>query len=292
MASLGDAHALFFLFLDDDPRRDHHHQAVGLAADADVLEQSIDVGHLGEERHAEFIAAFAQPLDAAQEHGSAVGHADRRDDRHEGERRQLDRDALMSCCVAVALRVVLAVVVVVGRAARAGRGSRSVEGEFSDVADLGEERHDGQPHVAAIVRDDGLYGHQRAFVEHDDDRLLGGGKFADDRDHADHERLRRRIGDERLLTVEERDLGRVEHVGAAIALGRFDQEVGLDVAEDREAEFANWLRIAEGRARQVETVLTEWHVQVGRKVWKRIRRRDRRLDTRRSTFVASGRWRR
>ena len=57
-----------------------------------------------------------------------------------------------------------------------------------DVADLAEERHERQPHEAAVVGDDGLHRHQRAFVEHDDHRLLGGGEVADDRDHADHER--------------------------------------------------------------------------------------------------------
>ena len=85
---------LFFLFLDDDPRRDHHHQALRFAADADVLEQTVDVRQLAEDRHAELVAAFAQPLDAAQEHRAAVGHADCRADRYEREAGQLDRDAL------------------------------------------------------------------------------------------------------------------------------------------------------------------------------------------------------
>ena len=102
----------------------------------------------------------------------------------------------------------------------AGRGRGALERELFDVADLGEERHDRQSHVATIVGDDGLDRHHRAFVEHDDHRLLSGGEFADDRDHADHERLRRGIGDERLLAVEERDLGRIEHVGAADRPGR------------------------------------------------------------------------
>ena len=40
----------------------------------------------------------------------------------------------------------------------------------------------------------------------------------------------------RLLAVEERDLGGLEHVAAVVALGGGDEEVGLDVAEDGEAE--------------------------------------------------------
>ena len=44
-----NAQSLFFLFLDDDPRRDHHHQALRFAADADVLEQAVDVRQLAQE---------------------------------------------------------------------------------------------------------------------------------------------------------------------------------------------------------------------------------------------------
>src|SRR3954463_6854645 len=82
----------FFLFLDDDAWGDHHHEAVGFAADGDVLEESIDIRHLRQERHAEFVAAFGEPLDAAEQHGSAVGHADRSNDRYERERGQLNGD--------------------------------------------------------------------------------------------------------------------------------------------------------------------------------------------------------
>ena len=43
------------------------------------------------------------------------------------------------------------------------------------------------------LRDDGLHGQERAFGEHHDHRLLGGGEVAHDRDHADHERRLRRV---------------------------------------------------------------------------------------------------
>ena len=61
---------------------------------------------------------------------------------------------------------------------------------------------------------------ERAFGEHHDHRLMGGGKVADDRNHADHERASATVGHEGLLAVEQRDLGRLQHVGAAIALRR------------------------------------------------------------------------
>ena len=61
-----DAQLLFLFFLNDDPRRDHHHQALGIAADAHVLEEAADLGHLRENRHAAFVAPFAESLDAAQ----------------------------------------------------------------------------------------------------------------------------------------------------------------------------------------------------------------------------------
>jgi len=54
-----DAESFFFLFLDDDPWSDHHHQALRLAADADVFEQPVDVRDLVEDRRAELVAAFA-----------------------------------------------------------------------------------------------------------------------------------------------------------------------------------------------------------------------------------------
>ena len=76
---------------------------------------------------------------------------------------------------------------------------------------------------------------ERAFGEDDDHRLLGGGEVADDRDHADHERALRRVGDERLLAVEQRHLGGLQDVGAPVALGGVDEEEGFDVAEDGEA---------------------------------------------------------
>src|SRR5688500_16907095 len=67
-----------FLFLNDDSRSDHQHQAARFAADADVAEDAVDVGQLAEQRHAALAAAFAQPLDAAEQHRAAVGHAHRR----------------------------------------------------------------------------------------------------------------------------------------------------------------------------------------------------------------------
>jgi hypothetical protein len=64
-----------------------------VSPDTDVLEQSADVRHFAEHRHAAFVAAFAEPLDAAQQHRTAVRHAHRRCYRDEGERRQLNRGA-------------------------------------------------------------------------------------------------------------------------------------------------------------------------------------------------------
>ena len=136
-----------------------------------------------------------------------------------------------------------------------------------DVADLAEERHDRQPHEAPVVGDHGLDGHERAFGEHDDHRLLGGGEVADHRDHADDERALRRVGDERLLAVEQRDLRRLQHVAAAVALGGIDEEERFDVAEDGEAQLSagRGVEAAELRHGQAEAVLRERDVQVGRR---------------------------
>ncbi len=67
-------------------------------------------GILFEDRHAELVAAFAQSLDAAQQHRAAVGHADRGRDGDEGERGQLHRDAF----VVVVMVVVVEQLVVPG----------------------------------------------------------------------------------------------------------------------------------------------------------------------------------
>src|SRR6185369_1807898 len=75
-----DAEQFFLFFLDDDARRDHQHQAFRFAADAGVLEETADVRNLVQDRHAGHRAAFAQPLHAAEQHRSAVGHADGRRD--------------------------------------------------------------------------------------------------------------------------------------------------------------------------------------------------------------------
>ena len=104
------------------------------------------------------------------------------------------------------------------------------------VADLAEERHDRQPDEPPVVRHDRLHGEDVPSIEHDDHRLLGDGEIADHGDHADHERHLRRIGDERLLAVEQRHLGGLEDIRPIVSLRGLDQEVGLDVAEDGEAE--------------------------------------------------------
>src|SRR5581483_1493244 len=61
-----------FFFVDDDAGRDHHHEALALAAIADVLEEPIDVRDLAQDRRSEFVAAFRHPLQTAQQHRAAV----------------------------------------------------------------------------------------------------------------------------------------------------------------------------------------------------------------------------
>lgn len=60
-----DSEFVLFLFLDDDSWGDHHHQALGFAANGRVLEEPVDVRKFGQHGDAEFAAAFAQSLDAA-----------------------------------------------------------------------------------------------------------------------------------------------------------------------------------------------------------------------------------
>ena len=66
--------------------------------------------------------------------------------------------------------------------------------------------------------------------------MLGSGKIADDRHHAGHEWPLGGVGDEGVLAVEESHFRRLHHVRTGIALGCLNEEVGFDVAENREAE--------------------------------------------------------
>ena len=146
---------------------------------------------------------------------------------------------------------------------RGGRRAGELEGVHG--GDLAEEGHDRQADETLVVGDDGLDGHERAFGEDDNHRLLCGGEVAHDGDHADHEGALRGVGDVRLLPVEERDLGGLEHVAAAVALGGVDEEIGLDVAEDGEAQRGpgRGVETAELRHGQAEAVLREGDIQVG-----------------------------
>src|SRR5207244_2835906 len=82
-------------------------------------------------------------------------------------------------------------------------------------------------------------------------------------DDARYERPLRRVGHERLLAVEQRDLRGLEDVRARVALERLDQEEGLDIAQDGEAERGGCAverQAGELRHRRgVEASLTEFH---------------------------------
>ena len=64
--------------------------------DTDVFEQTVDIGHVAQERNTLFSPTFAHSLDAAHQDGSTVGDADDGIDGREGDDRQLNRDTL-SC---------------------------------------------------------------------------------------------------------------------------------------------------------------------------------------------------
>ena len=137
--------------------------------------------------------------------------------------------------------------------------------EVFHVADLAEEGDDRQAHKAAVVGDHGLDGHERAFGEDDDHRLLRGGEVAHHGDHANDKGALRGIGDVRLLPVEQRDLGRLEDVAAGVALGGLDEEVGLDVAEDGKAERGPGRRVETAKLRNrqgVIAILREGDIEV------------------------------
>ena len=57
----------------------HHHQALRIATDTDILEQPVDVRNIVEDGHTSLGAAFPQAFDAAHQYRSPVrnGHRGR-----------------------------------------------------------------------------------------------------------------------------------------------------------------------------------------------------------------------
>ena len=70
-----DAEFLFFLFLDNDARRNHHHEAGSFSTNTDVTEKTVDVWKFAQHRHALLIATFAECFDTTEQNRSAIGHA-------------------------------------------------------------------------------------------------------------------------------------------------------------------------------------------------------------------------
>ena len=192
----------------------------GVAAGADVVEQAVEVGNLVQNRHAVLQPLLrSEPLDAAQEHGAAVGHADRGRNRGKGEGGQLHRGAL-----------------ILGRRAALAGGCR-VAGAVGAAASWCSTTNPVNVNVltAPIELKNGTTvnrTNRRSLEttactdrnvpdrEHHDHRLLGGGKVAHDRNHADHERALGRVRHEGLLAIEQRDLGRLQDIRCASRTAR------------------------------------------------------------------------
>ena len=238
----------FFLFLDDDARRHHQHEAVGRAAKADVLEEAVDIRHLREDWHAEFVATFAESLDAAQEHRAAVGHADSGGDGGEEKLRQLDRRACRLQNLLVGIFFLTDTQAVEGGSALVaceprllvaalGRcGSRALKLKLLNIPDRREEGHKSQPDKPAVAGNNSLHVDGRSLREHGDDRLLSGCKVAYNRHHARHKRSLPGVGNIRALAVEECHFGRLHDIRSRVTLRSLNEKVGLDVGEDRKAK--------------------------------------------------------
>src|SRR5579859_5546683 len=53
---------LLLFLVDDDARRHHDHEALGIAAPAHVAEQTIQIRNLAQDRRSRFVAAFRHDL--------------------------------------------------------------------------------------------------------------------------------------------------------------------------------------------------------------------------------------
>src|SRR5262249_49358371 len=159
---------------------------------------AIDERNLADERHPGLAAFLAEPLDAAQEHRAAVGYADRCGHGYEREFRQLDRRAAArdGLLVGSVRRLLVGAEATLCGLALRGRGA--FERELLHIADLAEERHYRQAHIASVVGDDRLDRHERTLIQHDDYWLLRRREVAHDGDDADDEWRLGGIRDERL----------------------------------------------------------------------------------------------
>ena len=161
-----------------------------------------------------------------------------------------------------------------------GRGLRAGERELLHVADLAEERH----HASAARSADRCETTACTVRNVPSESTMITGCWAAAKSPTTGITLITNgvcvvIGHERLLAVEQRHLRGLQHVAAAVALGGVDQEEGFDVAEDGEAEVRHVHRLAELRRGQVEAVLPEGNVEVGREVGERMVPAGRLLQT-------------
>ena len=122
------AEQTFFFFLDNDSRRDHHHQAFRFTSNPAVLEQSADVRNLVQDWNTGHRSSFLQSFDSTEEHRTTIGYADRRTERHDFRDRLLDGDdraaallTLLATCLsslAASLTTLLTTRLTTGRACR------------------------------------------------------------------------------------------------------------------------------------------------------------------------------
>ena len=261
---------LLFL-LDDDPWRDHQHQAVCIASDGDVAEQTADVRNLAEHRHTAFGASFAHPLDSTEQNRSTVRHTHRRADLGECEGRQLDGRTGDDVFFIVGRNRVffvdhtIAVGVLSDTTAFACR-SRPFEREGVDVTDLAEEWYQRQSDEPFVVADDSLDIQLGALVEDHDHGLLCDGKVTDNGRDTGNEWPLALVRNRCDLTIKQRDLRSLHHVRPLVALCGLQEEERFDVAQDCETDRreGSGVRCTEGRY-DSEGSVVELNVQVRRR---------------------------
>ena len=99
---INQANLLGFQFLlNDDSWCYHHHQVRRLVTDTNVLEQSVDIRKVAEERNARLSTAFRHPLDSTHQDSTAVRNTDHRTDRGNRNHRLLNRPHLERLSVAL-----------------------------------------------------------------------------------------------------------------------------------------------------------------------------------------------
>ena len=235
-----------------------------------VLEQSVDIRNVAEERNSGFGSTFGHPFDTAHQDRSTIRHTDHRIDGREREHRQLNRNTLRGrfkfivadCYRSIAIDGIQQVIE--HRIGRPLSRRSTIERERLNIRDLTEERHQVESNKSAIVGNDGLHVQVGSIRQDRDDGLVGDCKIADDWNHRGYERPAGTVADTGTLTIEHGHGRSLHDVRTLIAFTGLNQEEDFDIGQDRETKIGGRCQIksTKQRLRRCKTTLQKLQIEI------------------------------